>query len=289
MPPAPAFQRALNLGLIGFPIGHSLSPLMHQTALRLAGLAGTYRAIEVRPEEIPEWIRHIRSQEMDGFNVTIPHKERIIDHLDALSDEARTIGAVNTVHRTDGRFTGYNTDVTGVVESLRPYAVELRGQKALILGAGGAARAVLFALTRSIGIGYVTIAARTRRRAEVIADEVPGNGIRPEIIDWNAQILSEAVAESALLVNCTPVGMYPDSGHSPLPGSAAIASSLVVFDLVYRPLRTALLARAESAGCRTLSGLDMFIYQGAASFRIWTGLPMKIESIRSVLLASLNA
>ncbi len=284
----PSSPPSFRLGIIGHPIDHSLSPVMHETALRRLGYGGSYRAIDVRPEQLPDIVGKLRRDGMDGFNVTLPHKERILDFLDEVDQRAVHIGAVNTVRNDRGRLLGTNTDVDGVRETLRPIAEILRAAQVLLLGAGGGARAVLAALVQDIHPAEIVIAARTTASAERLAADAVPSSTKTHVIGWEASVLRREIAGSTLLVNCTPVGMHPSIVECPLPPDISLPANLTVFDLIYRPLNTALLRRAQAAGCRTLSGLDMFLHQGARAFTLWTGAPMPMAAVRQHLLTLLS-
>ena len=276
-----------TFAIIGHPIAHSLSPLMHETAFRAAGIPHRCVALDVPPAELGAFIAQMRSGEIAGASVTIPHKRAIIGHLDELSPEAQAIGAVNTVVRKGERLTGHNTDVLGVIESLAPYAERLRGASSLVLGSGGAARALLRALTGSFGLSRITVAARSPETAEPLRALSSARG-EIRIIPYDAQGLRTAAHEAALIVNCTPVGMASHDDGSPLPAGTPLAPGQIVFDVVYRPLLTTLLRQALQAGCMTVSGLEMFLHQGAAAYELWTGTPMSLDAVREAIVPALS-
>ena len=251
-------------GVAGSPIGQSLSPPMHEAAFRRLGIEAAYLPFAVPPPELADFLVAARLSGVSGLNVTIPLKRAALPLLDALDDDARRIGAVNTIIPMNGGFLGANTDWIGAVRSLEE-AVPLAGRRATVLGAGGSARAVLYGLTRA-GAEPVVI-SRDDRKAAALADEM---GVR------HAPWTSLDQAQGDILVNTTPVGMAPDREGCPAP-DAAIAAHQVVFDLVFDPEKTRLLRKAAGLGKRTVPGLRMLILQAAAAFERWIGRPAPIE------------
>ncbi len=266
-----------RVGLIGFPIGHSISPAFQQAAFDHLGLPVRYELWETLPDDLPSRLREIRGSECLGVNVTIPYKERVLEFLDEVEELARRIGAVNTIVNREGRLCGYNTDAKGAILALREIGFDPRGRTALILGAGGAARAVGFALLDA-GLRKLFIANRTLARAKSLAEHL--SLLSPSVlpIPWEKGEIKRAVEECDLLVNCTPVGMRfsPEEGRSPLPPSL-IPEGILVFDLVYNPPETPLLLSARERGARILGGLPMLVFQGAEAFRLWTGLEPPVD------------
>lgn len=272
----------LRLGILGYPLGHSASPAFQQAALDHLGLDATYRAWPVESERLSERVRELRRPDVLGFSVTIPHKQAVMPLLDEVDDTARAVGAVNTVVCADGRLTGANTDVAGFLAALRDQgAYDPLGRSALLLGAGGVARAVAYALL-SEGAAAVAIANRSPERARALADELRARfPARVDALPIDADALAPALSADTpadLLVNCTSLGMAhgPDPDASPIP-EGLIPSTALVYDLVYNPQETPLLAAARRAGARTLGGLPMLVYQGAVAFRMWTGREAPID------------
>ncbi len=258
---------AKQLGVIGYPLSHTLSPIFQQAALDYHAIPATYAAWPTPPERLDDVVESFRGTEYLGFNITIPHKQRLFTLVDEVDDMARDIGAVNTVVNREGMLTGYNTDAYGFVKSLKEKAgFEPKGMAVLLLGAGGAARAAAYALAAE-GIEALTIANRTIARAEDLAQEVSG---RVSMV--NACPLENLTQDFDLIVNSTSLGMSSadGAGQSPLEASSIRQESLV-FDMVYTPAMTPLLQCAQKAGAQVLGGLWMLIYQGAASFELWTG------------------
>ncbi len=261
-----------ELGIIGFPIGHSISPVFQQAALDHLGLDAAYRAWEVEPEAVAEFVQGLRRPDVLGINVTVPHKEAVIPHLDEVDDWATAAGAVNTIVNRQGRLTGHNTDGSGFLRALREAGgFDPKGRRVLVLGAGGAARGIVLALIRE-GTDQLTIANRTLERAQRLCRMAQENGLEARAIGFQAGPLGAAAASAELIVNCTTMGMShgPDETGSPL-SADQIPSTAVVNDLVYNPLETPLLREAAKAGASTLGGIHMLVYQGAASFEMWTG------------------
>ncbi len=278
------------LGIIGYPIGHSISPVFQQAALDACGVAARYVAYPVPPEEVGEFVNGLRRPEVIGINVTVPHKEAVIPFLDEIDDWATEAGAVNTIVNRQGRLTGHNTDGYGFLQALRAGAgFEPAGRSALILGAGGAARGVTLALARE-RIGTLTIANRTPARAENLARLARGRGIESRAIPLTGAGLEPAVATAELIVNCTTIGMTHGPGADPIPLPwPAIAPNALVYDLVYNPLETRLLREAAQAGLATLGGIDMLVFQGAAAFELWLERPAPVEVMRAAAVRAMQS
>ena len=260
--------------LIGHPIGHSLSPVIHSAAYEAVGLNWHYAVMDVLEADLDAVLSGIDGERVVGVNVTIPHKQAVYQRLDALPETAKAVGAVNTVYRQDGKLIGDNTDVAGFAAPLQELTdVNWSTKTALILGAGGAARAVAHALTQVIELAEVTVAARREATARAIPNVTVGS--------WEQR--ATAAQSADLIVNTTPVGMHPDENASPLPEGTTLAPHQIVYDLIYAPERTRLLDQAESTGARTIGGLPMLIGQAAAAFRIWTGHEMPTETVKQAL------
>lgn len=286
--------------VIGDPIEHSLSPALFAFVFRERGLAHGYRAVRVRPEELAALVERVRTGALAGLNVTIPHKEQIIPHLDVLDETARVAGAVNTVAvGGDGRrrtLIGHNTDVVGVTRSLAGRRVDVRGGRAVVLGAGGAARAAVCALI-SVGVSEIVLVNRTRERAERLIAELSRATGFPAMrsLKRGDSQLAPVIREAKLLVNATPVGMRPWTELCPLDDLAGLHEGLAVFDLIYNPLETRLLRLAAARGARTIDGLDLLIHQAFEALRIWLdadvpdGLDGLFEKVRAHLAERLGA
>jgi shikimate dehydrogenase len=269
----------MRLGLIGYPLSHTLSPAMHTAALRALGLGGSYVALETPGEALAQRMEEIR-REYRGVNVTVPHKEAVMPYLHSLSPEARSIGAVNTIVNREGRLEGYNTDAPGFLRGLEEGGIEYRGVKALILGAGGAARAIAWALKQAGA--QVRIANRTLGRALQLQREF---GLAEATDD--ERTLSSMARSSELIVNTTTVGLK-DPASTPLRAEWFPAKGTVV-DIVYNPLETRLLREARAAGLKTLSGLPMLVWQGALAFELWTGQQPPVEVMYQAARQTLGA
>ena len=274
------------LGIIGFPIGHSISPVFQQAALDYCAVPLRYRAYNVHPEDIAAFVAELRMPGIRGINVTVPHKEAVIPFLDDIDDWAAEAGAVNTIVHRRGRLTGYNTDGYGFLRALREGAgFAPPGCRALILGAGGAARGVALALAREKA-AHLTIANRTARRAATLARLAQGRGVPaaalplPTAAGQPDPELAVAAGQADLIVNCTTIGMAhgPQSDGIPLPWQL-IAPHALVYDLVYNPPQTRLLGDAARAGIATLGGIEMLVYQGAASFELWLEQPAPVAAM----------
>ena len=269
---------AIQLGIIGFPIGHSLSPVFQQAALDYIGIDATYSTWEIREENLNAFIDGLRLPSIQGINVTVPHKESVLPLLDHVDEWAEQAGAVNTIVNRNGILYGYNTDGIGFIKGLRhsrPF--DLQGKTVLIIGAGGSARGVVRALANE-SVGDIIIANRTLSRAQSLSTLSMGLGVSARAISLDWQELSLAAVKSELVVNCTSVGMAHTSefGLSPLL-LQQISPNSVVYDLVYNPIETQLLKQAAQAGAAVISGIKMLVYQGAASFELWFDRPAPVD------------
>ena len=273
------------LGIIGFPIGHSISPAFQQAALDCYAIPARYRAYNVHPEDVAAFVAELRLPAILGINVTVPHKEAVIPFLDNLDDWAAEAGAVNTIVHRRGRLTGYNTDGYGFLRALREGAgFDPAGSRALILGAGGAARGVVLALARE-KVAQLTIANRTAGRAEILARLAQSRGVVAAALPLPATAnpdpaLAAAAQQADLIVNCTTIGMAhsPQADGVPLPWQL-LAPGALVYDLVYNPPQTRLLGEAAQAGIATLGGIEMLVYQGAAAFELWLERPAPVPEM----------
>ncbi len=272
------------LAVLGHPISHSLSPRMHTAAFTALGLDAEYVALDVLPEKLGDTVHELRARDALGFNVTLPHKETIKPFLDEIDEDARVIGAVNTVYRKGERFVGTNTDARGLLRSFDEEGVAVRGADVVILGAGGAARAAAFAMLRA-GAESVTIAARRLEQAQIIAHDV-GSGIRAMTLDALGSL-----GACDLLIQASSATLDAKSGGElvksvPL---STLAPSATVIDLVYRPSMTAVLQAARERGIRTMSGVGMLVHQGALAFEAWFERPAPIKVMRAEVERALSA
>jgi shikimate dehydrogenase len=271
-------------GVIGNPIRHSRSPIMMNRAFQETGINGVYTAFHVTSERLRDFAAGVRAMGIRGINVTIPHKLDIMPLLDEIDAGAEAIGAVNTIVNDDGRLIGYNTDGIGYVRSLKEEAEpSLAGKRIVVLGAGGAARGIVYALTQEQP-ERITIANRSLGRAEELARSFSALA-ETEAIGNDA--LQAACGQADIVINTTSVGMFPHTAETPV-DAAWLRPGAVASDLIYNPLQTAFLEQAAQRGCRTHGGLGMFIYQGAYAFEYWTGQPAPAAAMRETVLASLQ-
>lgn len=266
--------------IIGDPIEHSLSPGMHNAAFAALGLNSTYIGFTVPSHELRESLESLRAINIAGFNVTVPHKVEVMRHLDELELSARKASAVNTVNNIEGLFKGYNTDIHGFIEPLRQRKVDFTGMQVLLLGAGGAARAVIVALSEQEGsLGKVIIANRDSEKANELVKIGLSLGLKCEVIDL--QRAPEISSGCDMIVNATVVGMKGEPG---IIGYQNIRKGSIVYDMVYRPVTTDLLENAKNAQAVVVYGYEMLIEQGAQAFEIWTGIPAPKGIMRKYLL-----
>ena len=264
-------------GIIGHPLGHTMSPPLHNWALGQAGLPGRYEAWPTQPDQVPAFMARMRTGAVSGASVTIPHKPAVMEHLDSVTGTAKAVGAVNTLYWDGDVLAGHNTDVEGFAHPL--LEMSLPPSSALVLGAGGAARAVMAGLSRA-GIERVVVANRSAHKALALAMEFGAEGVA-----WD----DRALVNAELVVNTTPMGMAGTLVNaSPMPDDYCLSPNQVVYDIVYNPLRTRLLRQAEDCGCRTIDGLSMFIHQAQGQFRLWTGREFDPTGARRLLMTLLS-
>ncbi|MCU7493445.1 MAG: shikimate dehydrogenase [Bacteroidota bacterium] len=274
------------IGIIGHPIRHTYSPLMHNISFELKNLNYIYLPFDVPFNTLKAAINGMVALGIKGFNITLPHKENIIQYLKNVSEEASVIGAVNTVVNDSGTLSGYNTDVYGITESLMPYKDELMGaDNVTVVGAGGAARSAVYALIRNFRPKNINIINRTDQKAESLKEYFYSkmhfsNICSYELVPFD---LVDVFKDSKLIINATSVGMSPnvDDAITTIPQS--FTKGQIVFDFVYNPLQTKLLRIAEIEGATVIDGLKMLVYQGAKSFELWTGEEMPVEQILKAL------
>lgn len=270
------------IGLIGWPLDYSLSPAMHNAAAEVLGLNWAYVPLPVRPNQLADALRGLPALGFRGVNVTVPHKETVIPHLDAVYPVAQTIGAVNTIAVGDGLLTGFNTDWSGFLADLETYNLVLDGRDCLVLGAGGSARAIIYALANAGGL--VRVFSRRREQAETLAThfhaKIPAARIRTAPLDQVADVA--AGCYRPLIINTTPLGMAGKSvAETPWPTGAPFPEKAFIYDLVYNPPVTRFLQQAAQAGCRTANGLGMLAQQAAEAFEIWTGRYPNVAVMRA--------
>ena len=269
-------------GLLGNPVEHSLSPAIHNAAFQKLGLDFVYLAFKV--EDLPGAIKGLRALgNLRGFSVTIPHKVAVIPLLDEVEQTARNIGAVNTIVIENGRLIGSNTDASGALRALTEAGVALRGEKVVMLGSGGAARAIAFALANGTGIASLTLLGIDEKERTGLAKDLKAK-TSLQVLDGTItdHALRQAIDESRLLLHCTPLGMHPNVHESCVPASL-LKPHLTVMDIVYNPLDTRLLKEAKAAGCKTIRGIEMFLNQAVGQFELWTKQKAPADVMRHVL------
>ncbi len=277
-----------HIGIIGHRISHTLSPVMHMTAFKKLNLDYDYGVLDVVPEMLPNLIASLRALNFRGANVTVPYKEKVIPLIDEISEEARIIGAVNTIVNNNGRLVGYNTDTHGLFNSLAAYSGEIKNSHVSVFGAGGAARATVYAIAKFFAPNRIMIANRTPENARSIAEEfAPLFPLTKFFFTNDDEIILRELSVASLIVNTTPVGMKPLVGFHPMPVKAHIQKHQIVLDIVYNPLETALLKIAHSAGARSVSGIEMLLGQGAKAFELFTHNVFPMDTAREVLFAEL--
>ena len=276
--------------LLGYPLGHSLSPLIHNAAFDAQQINMVYLCMPVVHERFDQLVGGLEWGQWVGSNVTIPHKQRAFELADELSDQAMAVGAVNTLvlsHNKEGQkphIYGDNTDIKGFSDTLVEYREKINGREAVVLGSGGSARAIVYALLSEYKPGSLTIVARSVDKAEALAKEL-------SIYDGQATLRvvpfkegDSVIKGCSLLVNTTPVGMHPDTTRSPLENAAMLDHVEIVYDLIYNPGTTALLAEAKKRGAIVIGGLEMLLRQAAASYVQWTGKEMPLDYVRQTVL-----
>ncbi|MGQ8872783.1 shikimate dehydrogenase [Paenibacillus sp. TSA_86.1] len=272
------------LGVMGDPIAHSKSPAMHNAALQAAGVNGMYMPLHVQPNQLEAAVRGIVALGYRGVNVTIPHKEQVMQYLDVIDESARLIGAVNTIVNEHGTLTGYNTDGTGYVRSLKEEAVpQIQGKRIAVLGAGGAARGVIYALALEKP-EQISILNRTADRAITLAADLRNHDLG-EISGNGMEDAQRILASADIVINTTAAGMHPHMDDVPV-NPAWIREGAAVSDLIYNPLETRLLRESRLRGCIVHGGLGMFVYQGAVAFEHWLGIPAPVDTMRHAVLES---
>lgn len=263
------------VGLIGWPVEHSRSPAMHNAAFEAFSLDWRYILLPTPLDQLEAVVDRVRSGELSGTNVTIPHKQAVMPLLDEIDPAAQAVGAVNTIVRREGRLIGFNTDTLGFKRSLLETGIAIEHQACAILGAGGSARAVVYVL-RELG-ARITIYARDVAKASVLSSDV-----RP------LSDVAHIDSATRLIVNTTPVGLSPHVDASPWPANVPLPSTALVFDLLNNPPRTRLMQQAEKQGLRAVNGWGMLVYQGAAAFKLWTGVEPPVEVMMAALRDSMQ-
>jgi shikimate dehydrogenase len=267
------------VGLIGHPVEHSFSPPMHNSAFDVLGMDYVYVAFDVNPDDLSSAIEGAKSLNVKGFNVTIPHKIEVIKHLDELDDVARLIGAVNTIDFKDMK--GYNTDGIGAIRAIEE-VTKVKGKNVIVAGAGGASRAISFYLAK-FGASSITILNRNVERAQELAGDVSASDLIADVNAGPIYEIGNLLGDADILVDTTPLGMHPHINDEPIAKAESMHEDLVVFDAVYNPNETVLLKEAIKAGAKPVYGIKMLLYQGAESFRIWTGRDAPVDIMENAL------
>lgn len=269
------------VGIIGDPVEHSLSPPMHNAAFKHMGLDYVYVPFHVHADKLDKAIAGAKSMNIKGLNVTIPHKTEVIKYLDSLDKSAELIGAVNTVKFDDEHAKGYNTDGIGSVKAIEEIS-SIKNKKVVVLGAGGAARAISFQMLID-GAESLVIANRTPENAlKLQKDIIQKLNADVKSTDLGEELKNE-LSDADILINTTPIGMYPNVDQEPLVKAEMMCEDLICNDIVYNPLKTGFLKEAEKAGAKTISGIKMLIYQGMESFKIWTGVYPPLEIFENAI------
>ncbi|MFX0032963.1 MAG: shikimate dehydrogenase [Candidatus Hodarchaeota archaeon] len=275
------------LGVIGHPIEHSMSPIMHNAAIQDLRLNYVYIAFDIHPNTLKKAIKGIKTLNIKGVNVTLPHKERIIKFVDVLDDIAQKIKTINTIKNEDGILKGRNTDVEGAKKALLDAGCKIAGKQVLLLGAGGAAKAISYAIASEVE--KIIIINRTKDRAKRLVNDLK-NEIEFDIEskEYTDAIIREEINSSDILINTTPIGMFPNKEISPI-SKNYLHNRLFVFDVIYNPLETQLLRDSKEIGCRILGGLDMLVNQGALAFEWWTNKKPNIELMKTKVIEYLGS
>ncbi len=278
------------IGVLGHPIKHSLSPLMQNLAFAQKKLNYIYVPFDIPQDRLEDAIKGMLALGIRGFNITIPHKEKIIQYLEDVSEEAGVIGAVNTVVNENGYLHGFNTDAYGVIKTLEPYKDKIAGANVSVIGAGGAARSVLFSLIRNFKVSSINLINRTVSRAEYLRDYFSAKMHFTNIQSYELMPpdIVDILRNSKLIVNTTSIGMYPNVDDTPTNFENSFYPGQIVFDVVYNPLKTKFLRIAESQGAEIVNGLLMFVEQGAKSFELWTSKEMDVDEVYKILTGELQ-
>ena len=273
-------------GIIGDPVEHSLSPVIQNAAFEYLKLNCIYVAFHVKQAELKSAINGMRSLEINGFNVTMPHKTSILPLIDEVEKRAAKIGAVNTIKNFNGRLIGYNTDGVGTLKALEKSRISLSGEKIVVLGAGGAGRAISYALISEAE--ELVILNRTELKAQKLAEELQVEGNATITYgQLNDETLRRTLKDANVIINATSVGMHPYENETPI-NKKLLNAAVTVFDLVYSPLKTKLLKEAEAQDAKTLNGLHLLVHQGAESFKIWTDLDAPLDVMWKTLTRTLS-
>ena len=284
-------NRTKLTGLIGYPVQHSKSPLMHNTAFEVLGLDWTYELFEVKEDEVEEAFSDLKALGVAGFNCTMPDKIKAFELADEVSRETKLIGAANTIVNVDGKFVAYNTDGIGFVNALKDKGFDVKDKTITILGSGGAASAIIVqcAIDGAEEINVLSIKDKFWDKAQELVDNIiEETQTNINLIEMTDETIEECIMKSSLLCNATPVGMAPNEDACLIKDLGLLRKDLVVVDIIYNPLETKLYQMAKANGCKVLNGIEMLIHQGAASFKLWTGIDMPLEAVREKVYKSIK-
>jgi shikimate dehydrogenase len=274
-------------GVIGDPIEHTLSPVIHNAAFNHLGLDFVFLAFRVKAADLENAMRGMRGLGIHGLNVTMPHKSTVTAYLDTMDPAVKYLGSANTILNEEGKLSGFNTDGVGALKALRENGTELSKKKVLLLGAGGAAKAIAFSLAREVG--ELVVLNRADEKAKDLAEAL-ARTLNKKVVGGalSQGAIAENLQDSDVLINATSVGMHPEANQS-IVAPRLLRSELTVMDIVYNPIETKLAKVAKAAGAKVVSGVEMLIYQGAASFELWTGHAAPIEVMRKAALNKLSS
>ncbi len=285
------FNHSTNVvGVIGHPIKHSFSPLMHNISFEMLDLNYIYLPFDVTVTNLKTALKGMVALGIKGLNVTLPLKEKIAQYLNEISDEASVVGSVNTIVNEAGSLHGYNTDVHGIIETVEPFKDEINGNNVTVIGAGGAARSVLYALIKEFKPEHINIVNRTKDKAESLKDYFQTKMLFENISahELVPPDLVDLFGNSKMIINSSSIGMSPETDDTPTSIAESFHKEQVVFDVVYNPLKTKFLALAEKQGAIALNGLKMFVEQGAKSFELWTEHEMPKEKVYKTIQSYMN-
>lgn len=277
-------------GLLGSPVEHSISPMMHNESFRVLGLDYAYLAFDVGEQELETAVEGLKALKVKGFNLTMPNKNRMCHLCDRLSPAAEIIGAVNTVENRNGELVGHSTDGSGYMLAVKNAGYDILGKKMTLFGAGGAGTSI-FVQAALDGVAEISVFNRRtpffERAEQIIRKLNERTSCKIRLYDYeDVSVLRREIGDSAILTNATSVGMAPNLEDCILKDSSMLHPDLIVSDVIYNPKETKLLKMAKEAGCRTFNGMYMLLYQGAEAFRIWTGQEMPVEHIKQMFFAS---
>lgn len=280
-------------GLLGSPVKHSISPLMHNFSFQALGIDCVYLCFDVKENRLKEAVAGLRTLDVLGFNLTMPDKNKVLEYLDQLTPAARLMGAVNTVENRNGQLIGHNTDGVGFMHALKEQGVQAEGRNMTLLGIGGAATAIC-AQAALDGVAHIHVFARKTsprlaRMEKLAANLMKETSCHISIHEMgDDRTLQACLEESCVLVNATSVGMSPNTEACPIADSSLLYPELAVADIIYSPWETRLLSMAKERGCQAFNGFSMLIYQGAAAFSVWTGQDMPVDEVKSFIRSHIS-